>query len=76
MQFDHPYQVRDASAQAAYCNTAARGEKEEEYITAHLLHKMCDAEYLWFSFLNEFLQLSLSINVQSQVKGANAPPCR
>jgi len=46
MQFDHPYQVRDASAQAAYCNTAARGEKEEEYITAHLLHKMCDAEYL------------------------------
>ncbi len=52
MQFDHPYQVRDASAQATYCNTAARGEEEdaslnsEEYMTAHLLHKMCDAEYL------------------------------
>jgi len=82
MQFDHLYQVRNASAQAVYCNTAARGEKEdaslnsEEYMTAHLLHEMCDAEYLWFLFLNEFLQLSLSINVQSQVEGADAPPCR
>ena len=52
MQYDHPSQIGDASAQAAYCNIAAIGEGEaapldsEGHMAARLLHGMREAGYL------------------------------